>query len=103
MKSIVLICLTLSFHTFAQEIGKPLPEWKEGMMDLHHINTGRGDAAFYILPDGTTFLLDAGEMPPDNSPRKTPVQPNDSKLPHEWIVLYIKKFMPPVSGGKLDY
>ncbi|MEX2230588.1 MAG: hypothetical protein WD824_00400 [Cyclobacteriaceae bacterium] len=100
---LVFLALIFSPPAFTQEIGKPLPPWKEGMLDLHHINTGRGDAAFYILPDGTTFLLDAGEMPPDNSPRRTTVHPNDSKLPHEWIVLYIKTFMPPVSGGKLDF
>ncbi len=32
------------------------------MLDLHHINTGSGNAAFYIFPDGTTFLVDAGEI-----------------------------------------
>ena len=26
---------------FSQE----LPQWKEGYMDIHHINTGRGDFA----------------------------------------------------------
>ena len=42
---------------FSQE----LPQWKEGYMDIHHINTGRGDCTFCILPDGTTLLIDAGE------------------------------------------
>jgi len=67
-KILILIGFAFSLEGYGQEIGKPLPAWKEGMLDLHHINTGRGDAAFYLLPDGTTFLLDAGEMPPDNSP-----------------------------------
>ena len=31
-------------------------------MELHHINTGRGNAGFYIFPDGTTMLVDAGDM-----------------------------------------
>ena len=52
----------------AQEavIGQPLPPWKEGYLDLHHINTGRGSSAYYIFPDGTTMLVDAGEMNPEN-------------------------------------
>jgi len=50
----------------AQEIvvGQPLPQWKEGYLDLPHINTGRGSGAWYIFPDGTTMLVDAGEMEP---------------------------------------
>ena len=89
--------------SFAQEQGKPLPPWQEGMLDLHHINTGRGDAALYILPDGTTFVLDAGEMPPDNSPRKTRLHPNNSRRAYEWIVQYIRKFSPALSKEKIDY
>ena len=42
-------------------VGKPLPLWTEGCLDIHHINTGRGESAFYILPDGTTMLIDAKE------------------------------------------
>lgn len=104
MKSIILlILLSVCRCVCAQEIGKALPRWREGMLDLHHINTGRGDAAFYILPDGTTFLLDAGEMPPMDSPRRTPPHPDGSKLAHEWIAIYVKKFMPPISNGQIDY
>lgn len=105
MRAIVYLISLLSLApVFGQEPGKPLPPWREGMLDLHHINTGRGDAAFYVLPDGTTFLLDAGEMPPDNnSPRRTQLQPDASRTAHEWIVYYIRKFMPERSGGKLDY
>lgn len=102
-KLFCLFAIGFCFHAFGQEAGKPLPPWKEGILDLHHINTGRGDAAFYIFPDGTTMLVDAGEMPPDNSPRRTSLHPNNSKPAHEWIAIYVRKFMPPVSGGKLDY
>lgn len=104
MKKLFFLLVILSTSPgYAQEVGKPLPAWKEGMVDMHHINTGRGDAAFYIFPDGTTMLLDAGEMPVNNSPRRTKTHPDDSKLAHEWIVLYIKKFIPAISGGKIDY
>jgi len=61
MKKITLLIalLFLHFQSFAQELGEPLPAWQEGHLDIHHINTGRGAAAFYIFPDGTTLLVDA--------------------------------------------
>ena len=52
----------VSAFCYSQGIDKQLPSWEEGMMDIYHINTGRGDAAFAILPDGTTLLIDAGVM-----------------------------------------
>lgn len=79
-------------------IGQPLPAWRAGYLDLHHINTGRGNAAFYILPDGTTILFDAGELDPTNprttSKRNTPIRPDDSRHPYEWIAAYIKSVAP---------
>ena len=44
------------------EVGEVLPNWSEGYLDIHFINTGRGECCFYILPDGTTLLVDAGEI-----------------------------------------
>jgi len=84
--------------------GEPLPAWQEGYLDLHHINTGRGNAAFYILPDGTTILFDAGELDPTDprttSPRNTPIRPDDSKRPYEWISAYIQRVAP---QKEIDY
>lgn len=104
--SIVLLMAT-TLIVAAQEPGKPLPSWKEGNLDIHHINTGHGDAAFYIFPDGTTMLLDAGEMDPTaertNSPRNARPHPNGTKRAHEWIVDYIKRFHPVPSDPVIDY
>ncbi|MFT3701588.1 MAG: hypothetical protein QM802_04425 [Agriterribacter sp.] len=87
--------------------GQPLPAWKEGMLDLHHINTGWGDAAFYIFPDGTTMLFDAGEMNPTDSraftPRNAPMRPNYSKKAYEWIAWYIKHVAPLKDKAVIDY
>lgn len=89
------------------EPGKALPAWKEGYLDLHHINTGRGNAAFYILPDGTTVLFDAGELDPTNprttSKRNAVIRPNDTKHPYEWIAAYIKKVSPLRDKATIDY
>ena len=85
-------------------VGQPLPAWQEGYLDLHHINTGRGNAALYILPDGTTVLFDAGELDPTDprttSKRNTPIRPDDSKRPYEWIAYYISHI---ASQKQIDY
>jgi len=103
----LILFLAISSRSAAQEVGKPLPAWKEGYFDIHHINTGHGDAAFYIFPDGTTMLLDAGEMDPTaertNSARNAKPHPNGSKRAHEWIVDYVKRFHPSPSNMAIDY
>ncbi len=87
--------------------GQPLPDWKPGYLDLHHINTGWGDAAFYIFPDGTTMLFDAGEINPTDAraftPRNAPMRPNYSKRAYEWIADYIKKVAPAKENAVIDY
>ncbi|MEP6750356.1 MAG: hypothetical protein ABJB86_21640 [Bacteroidota bacterium] len=105
-----LFCLLLLFSTAKGQVavpGQPLPGWKPGYLDLHHINTGRGNAAFFIFPDGTTMLLDAGELDPTSprtiSPRNTPIRPNDSKQPYEWIVDYVHQFSPQKEKAVIDY
>ncbi|MGC4036862.1 MAG: hypothetical protein QM764_12965 [Chitinophagaceae bacterium] len=91
--------------TIATE-GRPLPVWKKGYLDLHHINTGRGNAAYYIFPDGTNMLFDAGEEdatePRTISARNSTIHPDNTKLPYEWISYYIKQ-VTPSSDIHLDY
>jgi len=110
MKKILLILIP--FHavvSFAQiaEIGKPLPKWEKGYLDLHHINTGRGNAAFFVFPDGTTMLTDAGENSVDDprtlSKRNTVIRPNASKQPYQWIAGYIAQTAPLKEKTALDY
>ena len=84
-----------------------LSPWEEGFLDIHHINTGRGDAAFLIFPDGTTLLIDAGDMsethPRTTSRRNAALVPNNSKSAPEWIVDYIDQFRPKQYKRQLDY
>lgn len=109
-KSVCILTLLIGLNVNAQqvaEIGKPLLQWKEGYLDLHHINTGRGNAAFYILPDGTTVLFDAGELDPTNprttSKRNAVIRPNNTRHPYEWIAGYIKKVSPLKEKAVIDY
>lgn len=65
-KLLLLIGLLSPLFVFSQQVGAPLPDWEDGILDIHHISTGRGDAAFMIFPDGTTMLVDAGESTEDS-------------------------------------
>lgn len=82
------------------EVGKPLPVWKKGELDIHFINTGRGECCYYILPDGTTLLVDAGELAkgynPDDKSDDAAVapKPNANVRPYIAQARYIKHFAP---------
>ena len=84
--------------------GKQLPTWQEGYLDIHHISTGRGSAAYYILPDGTQMIVDAGDLGDHKYSHKEimPRVPSDEKRPAEWIADYVTHFAP---NGKphIDY
>ena len=74
--------LTGKFISLAQ-VGQTYPSWSEGFLDIHHINSGKGECAFFILPDGTTMLVDAGASGRPK-PRVTDQRPDDSRTPGEW-------------------
>lgn len=77
-----------------------LPKWQEGYMDIHTIATGRGDATFIVMPDGTTLMIDAG----DNGKQKDKQHPDASKRAGEWQSIYMKKVLEGLPGnGKVDY
>ena len=84
------------------QVGNTLPAWSEGYLDIHHINTGKGESSFFILPDGTTMLVDAGASN-RSKPRVTDPRPNDSFTPGEWIGRYIIHMMEGHKEKKLDY
>ncbi|MGA3241307.1 MAG: MBL fold metallo-hydrolase [Bryobacteraceae bacterium] len=98
-----LFCIASTALAWAQsegEIGAPLPAWTPGMLDIHQIATGRGNAALFILPDGATLLVDAGAAG-DGIPETDP-HPNASRTPGAWIARYIERHLPPGATG-LDY
>jgi beta-lactamase superfamily II metal-dependent hydrolase len=103
MKKLIKHCiiLFLPFMLFAQT--NTLPKWEKGFLDIHFISTRRGNAAFYILPDGTTMLIDVGELSPIDSVRHPKAMPNDSKSSAEWVADYIYQFHPEGKNAKLDY
>src|SRR5688572_4807944 len=86
--------------------GELLPKWERGMLDIHQINTGTGDAAFFVFPDGTTLLLDAAgvnrakERPPNYDTRP---RPDGSRRAGEWVARYVQRMHPEGERGALDY
>ena len=100
--SVICILLMSLLPSKAQSSAEYLPQWQEGWMDIHTIATGKGDSSFLILPDGTTMLIDAGDV--TGGRFKAPALPNDSKRPGEWIAEYIKHFSKGLPHpGTVDY
>ena len=91
------------------KVGQVLPAWQEGYLDIHSINGGRGEAFYYIFPDGTTMLCDAAGAPPtekytySGSSQGIPSKPSVNYNSGAVIVEYIKHFAPSVANGRLDY
>jgi beta-lactamase superfamily II metal-dependent hydrolase len=86
----------------AQTVGQPLPKWSPGTLDIHQIQTGRGNSAFLIFPDGTTLLIDAGAVSDRPGLATGPARPDATRSPGEWIAQYIRDFSP-VTPAALDY
>ncbi len=98
----LLICNMSAGILFAGE-ETVFPHWQDGEMEIHHINTGKGEAVFCILPDGTTLLIDAGDLGYRDDPRRTKAVPDASRAPGEWIARYIGGLLPFKNDKKLDY
>lgn len=100
----ILTLSMLSVASFAQE-GQALSPWEKGTLEIHHINTGLGDSTFFILPDGTTLLVDACDA--RDMPRPEgflpPPRPDASRSPGEWIGRYVRARLPEEAQGKMDY
>lgn len=103
---IFLLCNSTFAQTTADTAGV---QWQKGYLDIHHIETGSGNSAFVIMPDGTTMLIDAGDIgdrkfrkgnPPLSS---TPSYPDSSKTAGQWIADYIMQVMPIGQKPRIDY
>ena len=82
-----------------------LAPWREGYLDIHQISTGRGNATFMILPDGTTMMVDMGDLGDTTHFRQEvmPAVPSSEKSPAEWVARYVRHFSEPLSNdGRID-
>jgi beta-lactamase superfamily II metal-dependent hydrolase len=102
MRICALSLIFLTGSCFGQQVGQPLPPWTPGTLDIHQINTGRGNAALLIFPDGTSMLLDAGDGG-NVPPRGTPPKPNGSRMAGEWIGRYVRHMLSHDTSPAIDY
>jgi beta-lactamase superfamily II metal-dependent hydrolase len=92
----------------ASDRRQALPAWTEGYLYIHHISTGRGNATYLVMPDGTTLLIDAGEADPKFVARVAPLKgfpalPDAVHSAGYWIADYIRQFAPAGQPLGLDY
>lgn len=104
LKSIV----SLSLASFApggfamlidSDLHQPLPPRAEGELDIHHIDTGRGNCALIVGPDGTAMMIDAGAAEGVGVDTSGEPRPDGSRRPGEWMARYALRQVP---SGKLD-
>ena len=79
-----------------------LEPWRAGLLDIHHINTGKGECTFFVFPDGTTMLVDAGAAGSEK-PWATDPRPDASRPPGEWIARYIAPLLRQADSERMDY
>ncbi len=99
----VVTLLAFAGAAFGQTVGEPLPAWTPGTFDIHQINTGRGDAALLVFPDGTSMLVDAGDGGWGAPPRGVDPKPDGSRPAGEWIARYAKRVLAHDDEPHLDY
>ncbi|MCX6617824.1 MAG: hypothetical protein NTZ98_17215 [Acidobacteria bacterium] len=105
MKRLALLVLVAAaaLAAPAQDVaGREMAPWQPGMLDIHQISSGRGNAALYIFPDGTTMLVDAGEQA-QKTPRHTPDRPDGTRPAGDWITRYIRHALGHDPQPALDY
>ena len=103
MKKIIFLFILVFTYGEIYSQANLLPRWEKGFLDINFISTGRGNSTFIIMPDGTTLLVDAGDLPPTDTGRRAGTIPNAVKTPAQWIADYIYKFHPAGKNAKLDY
>jgi beta-lactamase superfamily II metal-dependent hydrolase len=91
-----------SLSGFAESKTSMLDPWSPGDLDIHHIDTGRGNATFLIGPDGSTFLIDCGATN-DSLETSAPCRPNPSHQPGEWVARYALHHAQAAGRNTLDY
>ena len=103
-----LLILAPKTSTASPDREQTLPAWTEGYLYIHHISTGRGNAAYLVMPDGTTMLIDAGEADPKFIAHVAPLKgfpprPDATHSAGYWIANYIRRFAPAGRPLGLDY
>ena len=78
-----------------------LAPWAPGFLEIHHIATNRGNSTLFILPDGTTMMVDAGAIYGE-TPYLSPPRPSAQRRPGEWIGRYARRRLRSAGLNSLD-
>ncbi len=102
--ALLLASVALAAATHAQDASPKgyLEPWKEGLLDIHHISTGTGESTFFLLPDGTTLLVDTGIHGREINEKCAKPVPSQERQPGEWVARYIQSLLGK-EEAKLDY
>jgi beta-lactamase superfamily II metal-dependent hydrolase len=73
-----------------------------GNLDIHHVDTGRGNATFVMGPEGTTLLVDCGVSNTSLS-ETSPSRPNGSRSPGQWVARYALRHARTARRSEFDY
>ena len=93
----------LPVSSFDVKVGEPLPAWSEGCLDIHAINSGRGECTFFVLPDGTSLCVDAGEIAPAGGDHpRVDAKPDVATRAYKVYSEYIKAYLPK-GDTSMDY
>jgi len=76
--------------------------WRPGLLDIHHISTGRGNCTLILCPDGTTMMVDAGATQGGLDFTIAPI-PDDTRRPGEWIARYARRHLRAAQREEIDY
>jgi hypothetical protein len=79
-----------------------LAPWTPGCLDIHHLATGRGNATFILMPDGTSLLIDAGATADTLDVSSAP-KPSSARRPGEWVGRYVQRHLRAIGLTGLDY
>lgn len=94
--------LALGSGTAMAAEAETLPPWSPGVLDIHHIDTGVGNATFILAPDGTTILIDCGATR-GGPPASAALRPDDSRSAGEWVARYALRHARAARRQTLDY
>lgn len=100
---LVLLPVAITLALRAEDVvDREITPWQPGLLEIHQISTGRGNAGLYIFPDGTTLLVDTGELS-RKTPRHTPDRPDGTRPAGEWVARYTRHALRHDSQPSLDY
>lgn len=77
--------------------GSRLPKWKRGVFRIATLYTGCSEATFLVFPDGTSALIDCGDIGATGVPHL----PDGRRRPGEWTARWVLANNP--HGKKVDY